>query len=83
MSSFFSTPYIFAVALYASALMLVLLVVFGLAGKARGSRFSAVGLVLSACVLALSLFSGDWRIPDCHDAQGNLISEMPQCRFPF
>lgn len=83
MSSFFSAPYLFAAGLYASMFTFALLVVFGLLGRVKGSRWSAVALLLSVSVVALVLFAGDWKIPGCYDAEGVLMSELAQCRFPF
>lgn len=81
MSTYFSAPYLFAIGFYASIIALVLLVVFSLFGRTRGSRWSAVGLILSVCIVAMSVLFGDWKIPNCYDAEGNLMSELPQCRF--
>lgn len=83
MSTYLSTPYLFAFAVYASIFMLALLILFARIGRAGGSRWSAIGLLLSVCIVCLLVFVGDWKIADCRDAEGNLISELPQCRFLY
>ena len=83
MSTYFSAPYLFAIGFYALILTLALLIVFSLIGRKRGARWSAIGLILSVCFVALLGLFGDWKIPSCYDADGNLMSELPQCRFPY
>ena len=82
MSSVISPPYLFAAGFYASIALLVLTIVFAVFRNKRGFQVSFAGLLAAICFVVLVIVFGDWQIPDCHDADGNLLSVLPQCRFP-
>ncbi len=81
MNTLFSPPYLFAAGIYLIIAALILLLFFAILGHKRAVKLSAITMVLAISFLTLVVFMGDWKIPNCYDASGNLFSELPQCRF--
>ena len=81
MTMYLSSPYLFAFGCYTSALMMLLLIIFAVLRNQKGVKVSSIGLLLGVCFVVSVILLGDWRVPNCYDSGGNLMSDLPQCQF--
>jgi len=81
MSILFSAPHLFALGYYAAIVMFIQLVIFKIIRHKKGVASSSIGLCVAIGLVVSTLLLGDWKIPDCYDTDGKLLSQLPQCRF--